>query len=122
MNELYGHGVRITPDTRLVEVRREGNKLAAVLANAYSGARAERIVDQVVGDHGTLANDELYFALKPHSSNLGETDLRAMAEAAPQTLVNNPDGAFQLFRIGDAWTSRNIHAAMLDAMRICVTL
>jgi hypothetical protein len=26
-------------------------------------------------------------------------------------------GGFSLYRIGDAWAARNIHAAMLDAMR-----
>jgi hypothetical protein len=30
-----------------------------------------------------------------------------------------PDGAYMLARIGDAVTSRNIHAAVLDAMRVC---
>jgi hypothetical protein len=33
-------------------------------------------------------------------------------------VVRNPDGAFQLFRIGDAVTSRNIHAAIYDAIRL----
>ncbi|WBO62448.1 hypothetical protein [Streptomyces camelliae] len=37
----------------------------------------------------------------------------------PQTLVSNEDGSFQLFRIGDAVASRNVHAAMLDAARLC---
>ena len=34
----------------------------------------------------------------------------------------NPDGLYQLFRIGDAVSSRNIHAAIYDALRLCVTL
>ena len=45
-----------------------------------------------------------------------------MAEAAPQTIETNAQGRFMLWRIGDAWASRNIHAAMLDAMRLCVSL
>ena len=28
-------------------------------------------------------------------------------------------GGFGLYRIGDAWAARNIHAAILDAMRLC---
>ena len=71
---------------------------------------------------GTLANDELYFELKPLSRNLGEVDLQAMADFAPQCVDNNDSGEFFLYRIGDAWTSRNIHAATLDAMRICKDL
>ena len=122
MSELYRQGVTVTPDTRLVSVEPSGNGLVAMVANTYTGERGERRVECVVGDHGTLPNDELYRALKPSSRNLGEVDLKAMVDAAPQTLAGNPGGAFQLFRIGDAWTSRNIHAAMLDAMRICRSL
>lgn len=60
--------------------------------------------------------------LKPGSTNLGEVDLEAMADARPQRLYTNPHGAYQLFRVGDAWTSRNIHAAMLDSLRLCKDL
>ncbi len=122
MSELYRHGVRVTPDTRLIAVRPSGNGFVAVVSNTYTGLREERRVDQVVGDHGTLPNDALYFALKPRSRNLGEVDLGALVAAAPQWLDSNPAGAFRLFRIGDAWSGRNIHAAMLDAMRICKEL
>jgi hypothetical protein len=34
----------------------------------------------------------------------------------------NPDGAYQLFRVGDAVASRNIHAAVYDAYRLCLAL
>jgi dimethylglycine catabolism A len=122
MSELYRAGAVITPDTRLVQVARDGNKLRAVLENTYSGARCERVVDRVVGDYGTLPNTGLYESLKPTSRNLGEIDLTALATAEPQAVHANPDGAFFLYRIGDAWACRNIHAAMLDAMRVCKDL
>jgi 2,4-dienoyl-CoA reductase-like NADH-dependent reductase (Old Yellow Enzyme family)/thioredoxin reductase len=122
MSELYKAGTRITPDTRLVAVARDGNKLRAVLENTYSGARSERIVDQVVGDYGTVPNAELYETLKPMSRNRGAMDLAALAAGRPQGIDINPDAAFFLYRIGDAWACRNIHAAMLDAMRLCKEL
>jgi 2,4-dienoyl-CoA reductase-like NADH-dependent reductase (Old Yellow Enzyme family)/thioredoxin reductase len=122
MSELYKAGTVITPDTRLVQVARDGNKLRTMLENTYSGARIERIVDRVVGDYGTLPNTGLYESLKPSSRNLGEIDLTAVAAAKPQAVHANPDGAFFLYRIGDAWACRNIHAAMLDAMRMCKDL
>ena len=31
----------------------------------------------------------------------------------------NPDGRYQLFRVGDAVASRNIHAAIYDSLRLC---
>jgi hypothetical protein len=36
----------------------------------------------------------------------------------PQTVASNPEGRFQLFRIGDAVASRNTHAAIYDALRL----
>ena len=33
-------------------------------------------------------------------------------------LERNPDGAYQLFRIGDAVAARNTHAAIYDALRL----
>lgn len=122
MSELYKAGVLITPDSRLVALSPQGNRLTAVIENTYTGRREERIVDQVVGDYGTRPNVDLYEALKPLSRNLGELDLRCLASAAPQGLAGNAGGRFSLFRIGDAWAGRNIHAAMLDAMRVCKDL
>jgi 2,4-dienoyl-CoA reductase-like NADH-dependent reductase (Old Yellow Enzyme family) len=122
MNELYRHGVAIRPDTRLQAVRRAANRLIAVLSNTYREDEEELEFDQVIGDNATLPNTDLYDALKPFSRNLGELDLTAMAEARPQAIVNNGKGAFALYRIGDAWAARNVHAATLDAMRICLNL
>ncbi len=116
------HGVTITINTRLVSVRREGNKLAAVLGSDYTERTQERLVDQVVVEHGTLPLDDVYFALKPGSSNLGEVDYQALIAVRPQEIVRNPAGSYRLFRIGDAVSSRNIHAAIYDALRLCVAI
>ena len=122
MSELYRYGIKIHPDSRVIEVRKSANKLQVSVQNTYNGAIVEMEADQVIGDYATSANDELYHQLKPHSRNLGETDLEALAANAPQKCDINPAGRYFLHRIGDAWTSRNIHAAMLDAMRICKDL
>ena len=76
----------------------------------------------MIGDYGTVPNTDLYLALKPLSRNLGEIDLRALAEARPQAIEPDAAGRFFLHRIGDAWAARNVHAAMLDAMRVCKDL
>jgi NADPH-dependent 2,4-dienoyl-CoA reductase/sulfur reductase-like enzyme len=116
------HGVRITINTRLRAVRREGNALVAVLGGDYGETQVERVVDQVVVDHGTLPDERLYEALKPASTNLGAVDYEALVAGRPQTLVRNTDGTFRLFRIGDAVSSRNIHAAIYDALRLAKDL
>ena len=118
MTELYKQGVTVTVEERLTEVRRDGNKLVAVLANVYTGQVEERLVDQVIGDYGTRPNIDLYEQLKPDSKNLGEVDILALREYQPQTISTNPAGQYRLYRIGDAWASRNVHAAMFDAARI----
>jgi len=43
-----------------------------------------------------------------------------LLDGAPQPSA--PGLGFQLFRIGDAVSSRNIHAAVLDAFRLCRAL
>lgn len=112
-------GVRITIARRLLSVTREGNRLSARLGSDYGeDIEDTRQVDQVVVEHGTLPLDELYFALKPASSNLGAVDYQALIAGRPQEEVRNPDGRFKLYRIGDAVASRNIHAAIYDALRL----
>jgi 2,4-dienoyl-CoA reductase-like NADH-dependent reductase (Old Yellow Enzyme family) len=116
------HGVRITINTRLTAVRRDGNALVAVLGGDYGAARMERRVDQVVVEHGTLPDETLYEALKPLSVNLGAVDYEALVAGRPQTVIRNEHGRFRLFRIGDAVSSRNIHAAIYDALRLAKDL
>ncbi len=114
--------VTVTLNRRLTGVRREGNRLVATLHSDYSKKNVERVVDQVVVEHGTLPLDELYEALKSHSKNLGEVDLDALIAGRPQNVISNPKGRFALFRIGDALASRNIHTALYDALRLCAPL
>jgi N-methyl-L-proline demethylase len=116
------HGVIIILNRRLRAIRRAGNQLAAVLYDEYARAFEERLVDQVVIEHGTLPADELYFELKPGSSNLGEIDLDDLLAGRPQNKVKNADGDYQLFRVGDAVAGRNIHAAIYDSLRLCKDL
>jgi NADPH-dependent 2,4-dienoyl-CoA reductase/sulfur reductase-like enzyme len=88
--------------------------LLAIVGSDYGGVRKERRVDQVVINHGTLPNDDIYFALKPRSSNAGAVDYSRLIAGVAQ-----PQGtAFQLFRIGDAVSARNTHAAVYDALRL----
>ena len=120
---FYAAGVRMTPDHRVVAVRRTADRRLEVdLHSDYTSATTQRVVDQVVVEHGTVPNDELYLGLRRGSSNGGELDLDAYLAGRPQALVVNEGGTFQLFRIGDAVASRNIHAAMYEARRLAMVL
>jgi NADPH-dependent 2,4-dienoyl-CoA reductase/sulfur reductase-like enzyme len=117
LRKLYQADVVQTPNMVLHSAYPEGNQLVAVLKNEFTGTEEERLVDQIVYELGTLPNDELYHVLRPYSVNLGEVDYDALLENRPQAVRTNPDGAFQLFRIGDAVLSRNIYAAIFEAAR-----
>lgn len=118
MRAFHETGTRVTINTRVTGVRREGNELVVTLGSDFArGWAEERRVDQVVVEHGTLPLDELYFALKPLSRNLGAVDYPALIDGGDPFPARNPDGGFTLYRIGDAVASRNIHAGIYDALR-----
>jgi 2,4-dienoyl-CoA reductase-like NADH-dependent reductase (Old Yellow Enzyme family)/thioredoxin reductase len=116
---FYKAQVTTTLNLRLKDLRRDGNQIVARLHNAYDKSTVERRVDQVIACHGALPADELYFGLREGSSNRGEIDQVALIECRPQEIAANPAGAYQLFRVGDAVASRNIHAAIYDSLRLC---
>ena len=115
-------GARITLNSRLTGVRREGDRLAATLLDEYAATTGERVVEQVVVEHGTLPLDDVYFALKDGSANRGAVDYAALIAGRPQDRTVDPGGTYRLFRIGDAVSSRNVHAAIYDALRLCCVL
>jgi NADPH-dependent 2,4-dienoyl-CoA reductase/sulfur reductase-like enzyme len=99
-------------------VVRDGRELLAVVGSDYGDVRKERRVDHVVVNHGTVPNDDLYFGLKPNSVNFGAIDQARLLAGLPQNASTNPHGRYQLFRIGDAVSARNTHAAIYDALRL----
>ena len=114
--------VRVSLNQRVRTVRRTDGRLEVEIGSDHSPVRHRRMVDAVVGDHGVSANDDLYLELVPFSANRGELDHKALLSGRPQQLVTESAGTFQLFRIGDAVAARNIHAAIYDALRLCLTL
>jgi len=127
LRNLYKYGVKLTPDHRLVsveQVAQDGGSthLKALLCNPYSGSVEERVVDTVIVENGTVPLEDVFEDLRPHSTNHGEIDLDALVSGRPQSLCKNSSGAFQLFRVGDAVSSRDVHAAIYDSLRLCKDL
>ncbi|WP_298857464.1 NADH:flavin oxidoreductase [uncultured Sulfitobacter sp.] len=118
MRSLQDKDVTFTVTRRLLGVAKDGNKLTATIGTDYSDHTDLRTYDQVIVNYGTLPLDDLYFDLKPLSSNGGAVDQDALIAGTPQTLTRNDAGTYQLFRIGDAVSARNIHAAIYDALRL----
>lgn len=118
MRSMQKLDTTFTVTYRLDAVEKQGNQLVAIVGSDYGGVTKERIVDQVVVNHGTIPLDDIYFDLKPMSSNLGEMSHDQLLGGQTQSVVRNPEGRFQLFRIGDAVSARNTHAAIYDALRL----
>jgi 2,4-dienoyl-CoA reductase-like NADH-dependent reductase (Old Yellow Enzyme family)/thioredoxin reductase len=118
MRALQDRDASFTVTRRLLDVARDGNRIRATIGTDYSDHSYVADYDQVVLNYGTQPLADLYFDLKPLSSNRGEVDHDALIEGRPQAIATNPAGAFQLFRIGDAVSARNTHAAIYDALRL----
>jgi 2,4-dienoyl-CoA reductase-like NADH-dependent reductase (Old Yellow Enzyme family) len=119
LRRLYQGKARIMPDRRLTGVERSGNTLLATLTNELTDESESIACEAVVLENGTSPMTELYDDLKAGSENDGVTDVDALAAGRAQDFRVNPDSRFRLYRIGDAVASRDIHAAILDALRLC---
>lgn len=122
MRNLQEKGTKFTVTYRLNDVIKDGNQLKAIIGTDYSDFTYEAHYDQVVVNHGTIPLDDIYFDLKPHSKNAGEIDYNALIAHEAQSIIRNPDASFQLFRIGDAISARNTHAAIYDALRLMIAV
>ena len=118
MRSLQKLDTTFTVTWRLESAERTGNRIVARVGSDYGGVTRERVVDQIVVNHGTIPLDDLYFELKPLSANLGEVSYDELIAGRPQSVARNPEGGFRLFRIGDAVAARNTHAAIYDGLRI----
>jgi len=122
LTAFYEHGVAFTPDLRLLRVDRSEGGLVGTFYNEFTGGEVRKTAEHIIVEHGTLPLDDVYWALKEGSSNHGEVDIDALIAGEPQRIVNNPEGTYQLFRVGDAVASRNIHAAIYDSLRLCMVM
>ena len=116
----YEMNLAATFDHEIEKVERRGNRLAATFRNLMTRDSLELSADQVIVERGTIPADHLYRELRADSANNGVTDLDALLASKPQPRTKA--GSFELHRIGDAVASRNIHAAILDAIRLCFVM
>jgi thioredoxin reductase len=69
MRSLQDLDVIFTVTYRVDSVEKRDGQLVANFGSDYRQVHKQRVVDQVVINHGTLPLDDLYFDLRPHSSN-----------------------------------------------------
>ncbi|MEZ5776367.1 MAG: NADH:flavin oxidoreductase [Hyphomicrobiaceae bacterium] len=111
-------GLPLVFDQRLVGVTRRGNRLVAHFINELTDETREEEVDQILVENGTMPVAELWQGLRAGARNDGSTDLDALVAGKPQPAMAGREG-FELHRIGDAVSSRNVFAAIHDALRLC---
>ncbi len=119
--QLYKLNVDTRFDLMLYAVRRECGQLIATFRNDITDERVELEADQIVVERGTFPVDEVFLELRDQSANKGVTDIDALIniDSQPYQAGRNE---FLLYRVGDAVSSRSVHAALLDAFRIAVAL
>lgn len=116
LGDLARAGVTLTPTYALAGIVRTGNRLQARLVHEYGGPDINRQVDHVVAECGTEPITELFNDLKALAVNRGVTDLAATLSDQPQPVSET---GLRLYKVGDAVASRDIHASLLDGLRLC---
>ena len=116
------NNVKITINKRVKTIKKRGNRLLVTLGSDYSNLLETTETSQVVIEHGTIPLDRLYLELKKDSYNLGSLDYNLLVKNIFKEIKKNEQGNYFLFRVGDAVSSRNIHAAIYDSLRICINI
>lgn len=117
MKRFYDKGVNMQVDHEVIEVCKDKNRIKVHLRNAHTGKITQRIVDHFILEAGTLPNDGLFYELNSMALNKGIIDLDSMVKGKAQPIFEGE--GFHLYRVGDAVSSRDVHCAILDSLRIC---
>ena len=99
--------------TEIAQLRRTGVEVTN---------RVELPLIAYLGDTRTVPVDALYKALRAGSCNNGTVNMDRLLAGQPQSPNHQPGDAYELFRVGDAVSSRDIHCAILDSRRLCKDL
>lgn len=118
MRNLKKMGATLTTDMFLLGLRREGNRTVATFRDRWTKELQEETFDSVLIDQGVEPDTELVDHLAPRAKTRDVPDNDAMVENRSQP-TTNPNGKYQLLRIGDALMSRDAHAAIYEARRLC---
>jgi len=119
MKRFYERGVTVCVDQELLAADNEDDGTRVTVRNMHTATTREYVVDHLIVEAGTLPNDELFYDLKGQSANGGVIDLDLLAQGRAQPHCGE---GLHLYRVGDVSGSRDIHCAMLDALRLCARM
>lgn len=112
--------IRVSTDLELTGVTAQGQQLSAHFKHILTGEAEERRVDAVIVERGTTPLDDLFHELVAGSANQGVTDLDRLSQGKAQPVaIKKSQPAYRLYRCGDVISSRGIHEAIKDSLRLC---
>ncbi len=120
-------GIRVVTDRRLRAVRVGPGGRQVEFEHEYDRSLVEHVeVELVVTELGSIPNDALWRELAPRSTNRGALDVWALREGRAQPFLHAGDdayvepgsGHYTVVAFGDAVASRDVHAALFDALRV----
>lgn len=111
-------GVRTLTEYELLQVSENDGRRDVVFRHCLTGQELRMTCSRIVIEKGTVPVSDLFDELRPLSANDGVTGVASLTGLSP--LRKPLQKGFEIHRIGDAVTSRSVHAATLDALRLCI--
>lgn len=116
------HNIPVHIDLQIDSVERVGHRLQATFVHELTDTKHNFMADHILIEQGTTPVAELYHELRDDACNRGVTDIPALLASEPQPQRGTWETGYELHRIGNAVSSRSIHAAVYDALRLCHVL
>lgn len=113
------HRIPVETDLQIKSVERTGDRLKATFVHELTDTEHHFEADAILIEQGTTPVADLYHALLERSCNDGVTDIETLIASQPQPQRGAWSTGYELHRIGNAVSSRSIHSAVFDALRLC---
>ncbi|MFT7583934.1 MAG: 2,4-dienoyl-CoA reductase-like NADH-dependent reductase (Old Yellow Enzyme family) [Cellvibrionaceae bacterium] len=115
-------GIPVHIDLHIERVERKGGKLEITFIHELTDTEHRFTASRIIIEQGTQPTADLYHALRDAACNKGVTHIKSLIAAEPQPERGVWETGYELHRIGNAVSSRSIHAAVFDALRLCMLL
>ena len=115
-------GIPVHIDLQIESVERLGNQLQATFVHELTDEKQRFNATHILIEQGTKPAADLYHAMRDRACNKGVTDIQTLLSGEPQPQRGVWETGYELHRIGDAISSRAIHSAVYDALRLCNAL
>ena len=116
------HRIPVHIDLQINSVEQAGDQLRATFVHELTDTQHSFTAKHILIEQGTTPVADLYHALREDACNKGVTDIPTLLASEAQPQHGTSEIGYELHRIGNAVSSRSIHAAVYDALRLCHVL